>query len=372
MVATTMSHSSGPPPEGDRETNNNNNNNEKKRKNEEDSSRKDWVLLSQGAEARIWKVPNHFTATTPTNPTFSSSSSSHASWMIVKERFAKTYRHPILDERLTKQRCRAEGRLLETCHQTLCTKRITTTHHQNSHSVTCWSVPAVLRIDPPLLYLEYLSDYSTVREYLDQMLLRLNETNDNTHDQKHDTQQRLLELANTMGMVMAQLHNLKMVHGDLTTSNMMISTNNDPANQPLKLVLIDFGLAKRTESAEERAVDLYVLERALVATHPRLGKPLGGSDNDKTKKDNDNDSMNEDETDPDHDDDDNNNNNNNNLEEWRIKDEEREDPKEEVEESDDFLTCLWTVYEREAHKAKATMNRLYQVRQRGRKRECFG
>jgi len=353
---TTTSPSSGPPQVGNAESNNGT------------TSRKDWVLLSQGAEARVWKAPNHFT-----NPT---STSSNSSWMIIKERFAKSYRHQILDERLTKQRCRAEGRLLETCHQH-CTKLIKKNKHSNR--VTWWSVPAVLRIDPPLLYLEYLSDYSTVREYLDRMLPRLETNNDNAHRDKNDAKQhhyftddqdRLLELANTMGIVIAQLHNLKMVHGDLTTSNMMIMKN-DQDNHPLKLFLIDFGLAKHTESAEERAVDLYVLERALLATHPRLGEPLGGlvaakdnQTNKKQKKNDGNDETNEDETDPDHDDHDD-------EEECGIKDEEREEPEEE-EESDNFLTCLWNAYEREAQKAKVTMNRLYQVRQRGRKRECFG
>jgi len=58
----------------------------------------------------------------------------------------------------------------------------------------------------------------------------------------------------------------------LTTSNMMIVNAFDPENNSgsFELALIDFGLSKSTSSAEEQAVDLYVLERALLSTHPNL------------------------------------------------------------------------------------------------------
>ena len=36
-----------------------------------------------------------------------------------------------------------------------------------------------------------------------------------------------------------------------------------------EIVLIDFGLAAQTVQEEDRAVDLYVLERAFGSTHPR-------------------------------------------------------------------------------------------------------
>jgi len=36
-----------------------------------------------------------------------------------------------------------------------------------------------------------------------------------------------------------------------------------------EIVLIDFGLASQSSADEDRAVDLYVLERAFGSTHPR-------------------------------------------------------------------------------------------------------
>ena len=59
-------------------------------------------------------------------------------------------------------------------------------------------------------------------------------------------------LAVNMGQILAKLHNVGMLHGDLTTSNMMIQSNGS-------LVLIDFGLARVSSNPEELAVDLYVL-----------------------------------------------------------------------------------------------------------------
>jgi TP53 regulating kinase-like protein len=72
------------------------------------------------------------------------------------------------------------------------------------------------------------------------------------------------------------------VHGDLTTSNMMLRRSAEEREQgeggkPVsgnaalagEIVLIDFGLAVQTVQEEDRAVDLYVLERAFGSTHPR-------------------------------------------------------------------------------------------------------
>lgn len=60
------------------------------------------------------------------------------------------------------------------------------------------------------------------------------------------------------------MHEAEVIHGDLTTSNIMIpddSSSND-------VVLIDFGLASMKPVIEDKAVDLYVMERAFQSTHP--------------------------------------------------------------------------------------------------------
>ena len=83
-------------------------------------------------------------------------------------------------------------------------------------------------------------------------------------------------LLERIGEVVGKLHASGVIHGDLTTSNMMLrphsitepdSTSTDSLDGDV--VLIDFGLSTQSVSDEDRAVDLYVLERAFGSTHPR-------------------------------------------------------------------------------------------------------
>lgn len=85
-----------------------------------------------------------------------------------------------------------------------------------------------------------------------------------------------LNIEQVMGLIgteLAKLHKADIVHGDLTTSNMMLRlpstfTSSTPSNLPTELVLIDFGLSFVSTLVEDKAVDLYVLERAFASTHP--------------------------------------------------------------------------------------------------------
>lgn len=65
-----------------------------------------------------------------------------------------------------------------------------------------------------------------------------------------------------MGLVIGRFHAAHFIHGDLTTSNLMLRSRD-----PQRVVLIDFGLSQNTTKAEDKAVDLYVLERAIRSTH---------------------------------------------------------------------------------------------------------
>ena len=68
-------------------------------------------------------------------------------------------------------------------------------------------------------------------------------------------------MAVKIGRAVARLHDGGLVHGDLTTSNMILRDGDGV------LVLIDFGLAANATLAEDKAVDLYVLERAITSAH---------------------------------------------------------------------------------------------------------
>ncbi len=58
------------------------------------------------------------------------------------------------------------------------------------------------------------------------------------------------------GQMLGKLHSAGMVHGDFTTSNVML----DSAGLP---VLIDFGLADFSQSEEERAIDLLLFKKSV-------------------------------------------------------------------------------------------------------------
>lgn len=82
-------------------------------------------------------------------------------------------------------------------------------------------------------------------------------------------------IARSIGSIIAKMHDAEVVHGDLTTSNIMIVRSSGDAStgkidnpDDVKVVMIDFGLENMKPIVEDKAVDLYVLERAFVSTHP--------------------------------------------------------------------------------------------------------
>jgi TP53 regulating kinase-like protein len=88
----------------------------------------------------------------------------------------------------------------------------------------------------------------------------------------------LRSLMRRVGAAVGRLHAAGVVHGDLTTSNLMLRPPPRPAADDGALggavVLVDFGLAAQSVQDEDRAVDLYVLERAFASTHPAAAGAL--------------------------------------------------------------------------------------------------
>lgn len=76
----------------------------------------------------------------------------------------------------------------------------------------------------------------------------------------------LERLAERMGHILAKMHDEDVIHGDLTTSNMLLRCSLE--NGESDLVLIDFGLSYISALPEDKGVDLYVLEKAFLSTHP--------------------------------------------------------------------------------------------------------
>ncbi|KDE04956.1 BUD32 protein kinase [Microbotryum lychnidis-dioicae p1A1 Lamole] len=224
-------------------------------------------LIKQGAEAKVYKTIL-FPTPTVTQPLSSSSDSitdptlSHLepTSVLLKHRFPKQYRHPTLDLQLTRTRLTAEARSLVRCLKA---------------GVV---VPALRLVDTNqgVLGLEWIEGNS-IREVLGGSKEEDQIMQDDEHAQ-HDSieelwRQRGLDQALLLTMIgenLAAMHLANIIHGDLTTSNMMVRqvetlAENDP---PYQVVLIDFGLSSVSPLPEDRAVDLYVLERAFTSTHP--------------------------------------------------------------------------------------------------------
>jgi len=98
-------------------------------------------------------------------------------------------------------------------------------------------------------------------------------------DQSNDNSQYLELLMTRVGEAVGLLHNGNVVHGDLTTSNIMLRAAEEgkiiaegtsrEKTLEADIVLIDFGLGSVSSTDEDKAVDLYVLERAFTSTHPK-------------------------------------------------------------------------------------------------------
>ncbi len=71
------------------------------------------------------------------------------------------------------------------------------------------------------------------------------------------------ELCYSFGGLIALLHQGDVVHGDPTTSNVIVDNNS-------KLWLVDFGLSEMNATVEMKGVDLHLIQRAFESTHWNL------------------------------------------------------------------------------------------------------
>jgi N6-L-threonylcarbamoyladenine synthase/protein kinase Bud32 len=135
---------------------------------------------------------------------------------IIKTRILKRYRLKEIDETLRKERTRTEARLI-------------------SEARRC-GVPAPIIRD--------VSDFEIKMEYIDGTALKKVITP---------------SLSEQTGELIGRLHTYGIIHGDLTTSNILYQYD--------KLYLIDFGLAYLDKTVEARGVDVHVLFQTFESTH---------------------------------------------------------------------------------------------------------
>ena len=191
------------------------------------------VLVQQGAESRLYES-TYLTVR-----------------CMVKQRFVKRYRHPSLDAAISRQRLWTE------CRTAVRVRR------------SGVDAPAVYYVDEDerLLVMERV-DGLTVKQWMRQREEAAGKEERKQAEVGQDDETSAVMRG--LGRSIAAVHSCGVIHGDLTTSNVMLRHNarRDPADHTPLLTVIDFGLAHNSSLIEDRAVDLYVLERAFLSTHP--------------------------------------------------------------------------------------------------------
>ena len=146
---------------------------------------------------------------------------------VLKKRRPRGWRHPDLDASLTK-------------------KRMT-----NEIKLTIWlagrgaPVPAIWDVD--------IEESKIIMEKIEgRPLIEILQSNE--HDEK---------LLIDVGRAIRDLHRNAVNHGDLSTNNILITSDRD-------VVLIDLGLSSREYDLEGFGIDLHVLHEILRASHPNI------------------------------------------------------------------------------------------------------
>ena len=142
---------------------------------------------------------------------------------IIKERVSKNYREKELDSFLRKSRTRKEAKLLSDV------KRVGL------------KVPVLFKTEQFRMEMEFIEG------------IKLKKLLDKTNYRK---------FCKKIGKDVSKMHLADIIHGDLTTSNIIVKNN--------EIYFIDFGLGVETKNLEQKAADLLNLYQNLRSVHYRF------------------------------------------------------------------------------------------------------
>lgn len=141
---------------------------------------------------------------------------------LIKNRIKKSYRIPFLDEKIRKSRTRAEAKIINKLYSII-------------------PVPKIIKTDEKqIIEMEFING-KKLSDSLESL------------DYK--------KICRQIGENITKMHDQNIIHGDLTTSNMICIEKEN------KVYFIDFGLAFHSQKIEDKAVDLHLLQQALEAKH---------------------------------------------------------------------------------------------------------
>ena len=76
------------------------------------------------------------------------------------------------------------------------------------------------------------------------------------------SEKMIIKICKEIGKIVGTLHKNGIMHGDLTTSNFILTNK--------KLVILDFGLAQWADKVEDHAIDLRLFKEVLNSAHVRI------------------------------------------------------------------------------------------------------
>lgn len=146
--------------------------------------------------------------------------------IIIKKRIRKSYRLKELDEKIRKLRTRSEAKIL-------------------GKLLNIIPIPKIINVDEK-------------EKEISMKFILGKKISDELEGFSKILQ---LKIFKKIGENIAKIHSLNIIHGDLTTSNMIF---NEKEN---KVYFIDFGLGFFSSKIEDKAVDLHLLKQALESKH---------------------------------------------------------------------------------------------------------
>jgi Kae1-associated kinase Bud32 len=148
--------------------------------------------------------------------------------VVIKRRVPKSYRLPQIDRRLREARTKLEAKLI--------------------------SEARGFGVSTPILYDVDVSQNQIVMDFIDGVRIKERLHEIDPQEQK--------DLCLEIGKCLGKLHKNHLIHGDLTTSNMIL--RND------KIHFIDFSLGGKSKEIEDKGVDLHLLSEAFESTHSEI------------------------------------------------------------------------------------------------------
>lgn len=155
----------------------------------------------------------------------------HGQKVIMKRRLPKRYRLPEIDKKISTYRTLHEAQLLHFAKQA--------------------GVPT------PTIFMVDLTDFNIIMQFIEGKQVKQVLNNYSSRERR--------SLSKYIGEHIGLLHRNDIIHGDLTTSNIILTESG-------KVVFLDFGLGEKTIELESKGIDLHLMKRAFESTHFRYAE----------------------------------------------------------------------------------------------------